>query len=135
MGKDATDIVFERLVRQLEDWHADDVKARAYDTGGSPAEAGHAILHRRRYPGPNWRRAWSDPHADRRAILLDLEDEIYGLSHSPSQASPASGHHRGTTEWRQAVADADGSLRAVARRFGISHTEVRRIRMDMEVSP
>lgn len=122
---------FDRLLGQLEDWHADSVRARAYDAGGSTPEPGHAILLRNRYPGPNWRKLWNEAQDDvaRAAILRALEDEFYGLSHGPSQSGPASGLHRGTKEWRRAVASADGSLRAVARRFGISHTEVRRLRL------
>jgi hypothetical protein len=126
--------IFDHLLTQLEDWYADSVRARAYDGGGGSGtrEAGHAILLRNRYPGPDWRRLWREAEGDpaRQGTLLDaVKDELHGLSHGPSQSSPASGLHAGTQEWRQAVAAADGSLRAVARRFGISHTEVRRIRL------
>jgi hypothetical protein len=121
---------FERLLKQLEDWHADSVRARAYDGGSGLHEAGHAILLRNKYPGPDWRRLWRDSDdITREGILRSLEEELYGLDHGPSQSGPASGLHRGTREWRLAVASADGSLRAVARRFGISHTEVRRLRL------
>lgn len=128
IGKDAE---FHRLLHQLEDWYADSVRARAYDEGGGSPAAEHAVLRVNRYPGPNWRQLWRAACGDHRAqheILDSLEEELYGLEHAPSKAGPASGLHRGTQEWRLAVASADGSLRAVARRFGISHTEVRRLR-------
>lgn len=125
---------FDRLMSALEDWYSDSTRAMALDAqgGSGTKEHGHAILRRNKYPGPDWRGAWAalDPFdtEGERLIIEALEEEIYGLSHSPSKAGPASGLHRGTSEWRMAVASADGSLRAVARRFGLSHTEVRRIR-------
>lgn len=121
-------------MRGLEDWYADSMQARAYDAdpGAGTREAGHRVLRVQRYPGPPWRRLWyeadGNPLAEQ-AIIRALKEEIYGLDHGPSQAGPASGLHRGTREYRRAVAGAEGSLRAVARRFGISHTEVRRIRL------
>jgi hypothetical protein len=129
---------FLRLVVQLEDWHADSVRARAYDgAGGSGTrEHSHAILRVNRYPGPDWHRLWREAHdvpGAQQAIIDSLRAELHGITHSPSQASPASGLHAGTQEWRLAIAHSEGSLRAVARRFGISHTEVRRIRLQ-EVS-
>lgn len=132
MGTDAS-TVFHRLLHELEDWYADSVRARAYDADSAAPEAGHAILMRNKYPGPDWRKLWRDTSSvdGRMEILRALEDEIYGLSHGPSQASPASGLHRGTREWRLAVGSADGSLRTVARRFGVSHTEVRRLRAEV----
>lgn len=131
MGTDAYS-EFARLLRQLEDWYADSVRAITYDAAPGTHETGHAVLLRKRYPGPDWRAEWA--HAANNpimqaAILRSLEDELYGLTHGPSQAGPASGLHRGTSEWRLAVGQADGSLRTVARRFGISHTEVRRLRL------
>lgn len=127
---------FERYMGALEDWYADDVRAQAYDTdSGSGPHPGHRILRRGTYPGPNWRREF-DLAEDRRDIVAQeainraLADELYGLDHSPSQSGPASGLHRGTREWKRAVGEADGSLRAVARRFGVSHTEVRRLRLE-----
>lgn len=122
---------FLRLLTRLEDWYADSVKARAYDAGGTPPPAEHAVLRRNRYPGPDWRKLWDEAENDltRAAILRSLEDELHGLSHGPSRVGPASGLYQGTKEWRCAVAKAEGSLRTVARRFGISHTEVRRLRL------
>jgi len=131
MGRDAQDEFFA-LLRHLEGWYADSVRARSYEAGGGSPPAEHAVLLPNRYPGPNWRQRWrcSAGDAEARAAIIDaLKDEVYGLTHGPSQSSPASGLHRGTQEWRTAVAMADGSLRAVARRFGISHTEVRRLRL------
>jgi hypothetical protein len=129
---------FHDLLRQLTDWHSDSVRAQAYDTSGAGAAApGHAVLRRNNFPGEQeYRRRWAamqkmDGPAqieERIAIFNDLEAEIYGLSHGPSRVGPASGLHRGTAEWRLAIAESDGSLRAVARRFGVSHTEVRRLR-------
>lgn len=127
---------FDRLMRGLEDWYADSMRARAYDAdpGSGSREAGHRVLRVQSYPGPNWRTLFYEAsrHEDlvaQQAIIRALREEIYGLDHGPSQAGPASGLHRGTREYRQAVANAEGSLRQVARRFGISHTEVRRIRL------
>lgn len=128
---------FDRLMTYLEDWYADSTRAAAPDAdrGHGASEAGHRILHANRYPGPRWRYIWkqqaqNDP-GQQQLIISALRDEVYGLDHSPSQSGPASGLHRGTKEWRLAVASADGSLRAVARRFGISHTEVARIRAEV----
>jgi hypothetical protein len=131
---------FDRLMRQLEDWFSDSTKAMALDaqSGSGTKEHGHVMLRRNKYPGPNWREEWArlDPMnvEGERAIIEALQEELYGLDHGPSQSGPASGLHRGTEEWRLAVARSDGSLRAVARRFGISHTEVRRIRAQEGVS-
>lgn len=135
---------FERQMRALEDWYADSTRAQAYDVGSGPvdgsASGGHQVLHVAPYPGPNWRRefrlaARADDLTRAAAINRALEDELYGLDHAPSQSGPASGLHRGTLEWRRAVAEADGSLRAVARRFGISHSEVRRLRLASPGNP
>lgn len=126
---------FERLMRQLEDWYADSVRAVAPDAdrGHAASPVGHRILHVNSYPGPNWREAWArldpDDLAGEQAIIRALGEELYGLDHGPSQSGPASGLHRGTREWSLAVASADGSLRAVARRFGVSHSTVRRERL------
>lgn len=130
MGKEAE---FLRLLHYLEGWHADSVRARSYDGPGHGShDAGHAMLLANRYPGPNWRQLWRAACGDgdaRDGLLTALRDEVHGLTHSPSQAGPASGLHPGTQEYREAVRTSDGSTRAVGRRFGISHTEVRRIRM------
>ena len=132
---------FDRAMTQLEDWYSDSTRAMALDAqgGSGTKEHGHAILRRNQYPGPRWRELWAGLDANdtegERLIIEAVEDELYGLDHGPSQASPAAGLHRGTAEWRLAVATADGSLRAVARRFGISHTEVRRIRDAEGVTP
>ena len=128
------DAEFQALMGYLEGWYADAVKATAYDGPSRSAHTtdGPAPPRVNRYPGPPWRRLYYEADEDpvaKAAIIHALEEEIYGLSHSPSQAGPASGLHHGTQEWRRAVASADGSLRAVARRFGISHTEVRRLRL------
>jgi hypothetical protein len=123
---------FLQLVNELEDWYADSVKAQTYEARIGSPDAGHAVLLRNRYYGPDWRRLWSAACGDRDAqdgIVHAIEEEIYGISHGPSKVGPASGLYRGTAEWRRAVGVADGSLRAVARRFGISHTEVRRLRL------
>lgn len=124
---------FIRALNQLEDWHADSVRATDIrPIGSGQHDAGHAILLRNKYPGPDWRRLWVAACGDRDAqlaILTAVEDELYGLSHGPSRAGKASGLHRGTEEFRRAVAHEPGSLRKVARKFGISHTEVRRIRL------
>ena len=135
MGKDAATHFFS-VLRQLEDWYADDVRAtdiRPLGSGHAGAP-GHRILRANRYPGPDWRKlygaACGDPDAQA-GIVKAVEDELYGLSHGPSLAGPASGLHRGTAEFRRAVGMADGSLRAVARRFGISHTQVRRLRLEL----
>jgi hypothetical protein len=125
---------FDGLMRQLEDWYADDVRAMALDALPGANDEGTKVLHVHRYPGPPWRRLWAEAEYHdnlqaQAAIINALEEEIYGLDHSPSNSGPASGLHRGTREWNLAIATADGSLRAVARRFGLSHTEVRRIRL------
>lgn len=137
MGEVSTDAYteFDSRMRYLEDWYADSLRATAYDAdrGHGASDPGHKVLRANHYPGPAWRRLWYEADGNpvaQAAIINALDEEIYGLSHSPTLASPASGLHRGTREWRTAVATADGSLRAVARRFGISHTEVRRIRID-----
>lgn len=133
MVRDDRDAHFRALLKELEGWYADSVRAMAYDSSGGSFEAEHVILRVQPYPGPDWRARWhtaADDDQQREGILRALEEELYGLTHGPSQASPASGLHRGTSDWRQAVATADGSLRAVARRYGISHTEVRRIRLE-----
>lgn len=128
---------FERLMRALEDWYADDTRALDFAgaSGGSSGHgSGHRVLRKRPYPGPNWREEFqqaedrNDPVAQE-AINAALREELYGLDHGPSKAGPASGLFRGTKEWEWAVAAADGSLRAVARRFGTSHSEVRRLRL------
>lgn len=122
---------FRALLRELEDWYADSTRAITYDGPGHGAsEPGHRILRVNLYPGPDWRAEWRHCASDvcRQAIIRALRDEIFGLDHGPSQSGPASGLHRGTREWVLAVASADGSLRAVGRRFGISHTEVKRLR-------
>lgn len=128
---------FDRLMRQLEDWYSDSVRAIALDAqdGAGNHENGHRILHAQKYPGPNWRKLWAqlpaDDDAGEQAIISALKDELYGLDHSPSQSGPASGLHSGTQEWKYAIAKADGSLRAVARRFGVSHTTVLRLRREL----
>lgn len=123
---------FDRLMSALEDWYADSTRAQAYDgPGHGSSDPGHRILHVNRYPGPPWRRLWAETNElGRAAILRSLDDELFGLSHGPSRAGPASGLVRGTQEFDRTVARASGSLRAVARRFGVSHTEVRRLRME-----
>lgn len=133
--KEVSDAAFQRLYGGLQDWYADDMRARAFDASSGPAsgQAGHRILRQGRYQGPPWQRLWDEARAKgnlvaQAAILHALDGEIYGLSHGPSLSGPASGLHRGTREFDLAVASADGSLRAVARRFGVSHTEVRRLR-------
>lgn len=118
----------------LEDWYADSLKGRAYDAdpGRAASEPGHRVMRAQKYPGPPWRRLWYEANGDlvaQQAIIRALRDEIYGLSHGPSQAGPASGLHKGTREYRRTIAEAPGSLRQVARTYGISHTEVRRIRL------
>lgn len=126
---------FDRKMRALEDWYSDSMQAQAYDAqrGHGAKEHGHVILRAQKYPGPNWRHLWyvadNSPLAQA-AILRALTEELYGLDHGPSQAGPASGLHRGTREWKHAIATADGSLRSVGRRFGVSHTEVRRLRIE-----
>ena len=127
---------FDRLIAALEDWYSDSVKAKAFDadTGHASGKPGATMLRANRYPGPPWRRLWDEATATQNlqaqaAILRSLHDEIYGLTHSPSRAGPASGLHRGTQEWSKAIASAPGSLRQVARTFGVSHTEVRRQRL------
>lgn len=136
---DPTYAEFDRLMRELEDWYADSIKARDYDASPSHGEGGHRILLKNRYPGPPWRRLWfeaSDPEApnltQQAAIIRSLEEEIYGLTHGPSRSGPASGLHRGTHEFNLAVATAPGSLRQVARTFGLSHTAVRKIKLAFE---
>ena len=123
---------FRALLHQLEDWYADSTRAVTYDGPGHGAsEPGHRILRVQPYPGPDWREEWAQCGGSlvcQQAILRALTDELFGLDHGPSQSGPASGLHKGTREWALAVARADGSLRAVGRRFGISHTEVRRLR-------
>lgn len=125
---------FDRRMVMLEDWYADSTKAMALDAqgGSGTKEHGHTILRRNPYPGPRWRELWREAHGDpvqQALIIRALDEEIYGLDHGPSMASPAAGLHRGTREWRLAVAHAEGSLRHVGRRYGLSHTEVRRIRL------
>lgn len=122
----------------LEDWHADDLRARdlAGSSGPSSGVGGHRVLRARSYPGPKWREEWraateAGNLVAQEAIIRALRDELYGIDHGPSQSGPASGLFRGTREWKQAVGQADGSLRAVARRFGVSHTEVRRLRLEV----
>lgn len=127
---------FNRLMTALEDWYVDSVQARDYNASPGTASAGHRILRRNRYPGPPWRAEFAaatregDP-VRQQAIIRAIRDELFGINHSPSQSGPASGLHRGTREWRLAVASADGSLRAVARRFGTTHTTVRRLRVEL----
>lgn len=146
MSKDARRDYLRRLYRfvkawtYLRDWYCDggQVRARGFAGAGTPTSdptQGDVVLRCWKYPGPNWVAEWNaqkNNPAGQEAILRALEEEIYGLTHSPSLAGPASGLHKDTAEWRLAVATADGSLRAVARRFGISHTEVRRLRMQHE---
>jgi hypothetical protein len=129
---------FNRLFGALEDWYVDDVRAREYNgSGGSMAGVGgHRILRANKYPGPPWRSEFAaatsrDDLVGQQAIIRAVRDELFGLGHSPSQSGPASGLHRGTREWRLAVASADGSLRTVARRFGTTHTSVRRLRLEL----
>lgn len=126
--------LFDGLMTTLEDWYSDSTKAQAYDAskGHGSHDLGHSILRANKYPGPPWRRLWYESDGDpvaQKAIIRALQEEIYGLSHGPSRAGPAGGLHRGTKEWSLALASADGSLRAVGRRFGVSHTEVRRQRL------
>jgi hypothetical protein len=124
---------FNRLVNELEDWYRDGVQAQAYDGSPGTHHPGHRILRSQPYPGPNWRRLWAEsqgPENDR-AIIESIEAEIYGLSHGPSRSGPASGLHHGTVEWKLAVATAPGTLRSVARTFGVSHTTVRTLRKEI----
>lgn len=128
---------FERLMGALEDWYVDSVAAVDLDSagGGSRGVGGHRVLRANKYPGPDWRREFAVQEdlanpPGMEAINRALRDELYGLDHGPSRSGPASGLHRGTREWKLAIAQADGSLRAVARRFGVSHTEVRRLRFE-----
>lgn len=116
----------------LEDWYCDGVKAQTYDSSPGAHDPGHAILRLQPYPGPPWRKLWQETNElGQAAIIHALRDELYGLSHGPSQAAPAvSGLHPGTAEWKHTVATAEGSLREVARRFGTSHTTVRGLRME-----
>lgn len=132
-----TDREFHRLMGSLEDWYADSVQAQDYAGNGGTPTHGHAILCVQPYPGPAWRRLWketldhADPLLSRAAILRSLEDELFGLSHGPSRVGKASGLHPHTDEWRVEIATAEGSLRAVARRFGVSHTTVRALRLQV----
>lgn len=126
---------FERLMSLLEDWYADSTRARAYDADGGPGstDPGHRVLRANRYPGPPWRQLYREAteRSDLRAqaaIVNALEDEIYGLDHSPSMAGPASGLHPGTQEYERAIALHDGTTRFVARKFGVSQSTVVRYR-------
>lgn len=127
---------FDRLMSGLEDWYRDSVQAQSYDGHPGSHELGHVILTSQPYPGPPWRALWEEasthdqPLLTRAGIIGALEDELYGLSHGPSLASPASGLHPNTEEWRRAIAQHPGSLREVGRRFGVSHTQVKRLRVD-----
>lgn len=122
---------------RLEDWHADSVKAQDYAGSSGTHEHGHAILRVQPYPGPNWRAKWAE--AERLGDLMRmaqilhlLENELYAIDHGASHASPgASGLYPGTLAWKHAVAHSEGSLRAVARQFGISHTAVRAVRLEV----
>lgn len=127
---------FDTLMTRLEDWHADSVKAQDYAGSSGSPEHGHAVLRVQPYPGPNYRKQWAE--AERvgdllrmATILHVLENELYAIDHSPSLASPAaSGLYPGTRAHRHAMATAEGSLRQVARRFGVSHTTVREARLE-----
>lgn len=128
---------FDTLMTRLEDWHADSVKAHDYEGGSGSVEHGHAILRVQPYPGPNWRAQWAAAERSgdlmRMATILHLlENELYAIDHGASHASPqVSGLYPGTFAWKHAVAHCEGSLRAVARKFGISHTTVRAVRLEV----
>lgn len=126
---------FDTLMTRLEDWHADSVQAQDYAGSSGAHEHGHAILRVQPYPGPDWRKAWVvaerlEDEVRAAGILHELENELYAIDHGASHASPASGLYPGTLAWRRAVGGAEGSLRAVARRFGTSHTTVRSMRLE-----
>lgn len=126
---------FDTLMTRLEDWYADSVQAQDYAGSSGSHEHGHAVLRVQPYPGPPWRRLWAaaDRVGDELAqgrILHELENELYAIDHSAYLASPASGLHPGTRAWRDAVANSEGSLREVARKFGVSHTTVRTVRLE-----
>lgn len=127
---------FDTLMTRLEDWYADSVQAQDYAGSSGSHEHGHAILRVQPYPGPDWRQRWAE--AERLGdymrlaeILHVLENELYAIDHGASLASPgASGLYPGTYGHRHAMAHSEGSLRQVARRFGVSHTTVRAARLE-----
>ena len=117
---------FDELASRLEDWYRDDVQAQSYEGGPGTTEHGHAVLQSQAYPGAHPRRLWANAQTlvDRAQIIHDLENELYAISHGASKAGPSSGLHPGTAEFDYAVATAEGSLRAVARRFGVSRRTI-----------
>ncbi len=122
---------FNSLLAALENWHCDSVQAQSYDSQPGAREHSHSMLLAQPYPGPNWRARWARATPEQQGqIIHDLQNELYGLSHSPSQASVgASGLHPGTMEWKLAIARAEGSLRSIARRYGTTHTTVRALKL------
>lgn len=79
---------FLTALKVLQDWHADSVKARDYNSpASSSSKPGSVVLRVQRYPGTadwfaRWRHAYSD--LAREAIIQGLEDEYERLVGRPS---------------------------------------------------
>lgn len=127
---------FLGALRRLQDWHLDSVKAQTF--GGTAASApGPRVLQGQSYPGTHawlgrWGAAGSDEH--REELIAAIEDEFYALGMAASRRSAASdGPARvfvGTLEHRRLVAASEGSVRQVARLWGISKSCVHRYRKE-----
>ncbi len=122
---------FVAALKSLQDWHTDSLKARDYNSPGvSSGKPAARMLRAQEYPSTRtaldrWRGARSD--LEREEIIEDLEAEFYGLGVGPSRKYE---EHPGTVPLRRAIATAGGSLRHVARQFGVSHTTVSRYRKE-----
>jgi hypothetical protein len=94
---------------------------------GAPPAGGRPVGSRRTIAdelAAAYRLASSD--LTRRFLLAAAKAELKAATTAPPP--PAAFLERGGRAWQQRVAMAEGSLRAVAEEFGVSHEQVRRLR-------
>lgn len=94
---------FLTALKRLQDWHADSVKARDYNSpAASSSKPGAVVLRSQEYPGTaRFLEDWSRAHTDERreAIILHLDIEYQALSCRPPTEQYRD--HWGKTRYRR----------------------------------